>query len=523
MNNQVEEIKRRLDIVKIIGSYIKLKKAGANFKAPCPFHNEKDPSFIVSPSKQIWHCFGACDEGGDIFSFVMKMEGIDFPEALQLLADKAGVALKKQDPQTISKKQQLLELHERAVKYFVKCLSVYKPAQDYLKKRSLRKKTIKAWRLGYAPIKNKIKHRNLAMFRDRIMIPIFDFNGRVIGFTGRIMPDNPQADKIGKYINSPDSLIYKKSLVLFGLDKAKEYIRKTDKTILVEGNMDVICLHQYGFKNAVGSSGSALSQDQLQSLSRLSKNLILCFDMDEAGKKTTQRTIELARNLGMDIKIMTIPAKDPADLLGQAKGSKKFKKAINNAVPVMEYYFKQTFDSNFDVGNVKHKKQAGKFLLLEISKIFDKIEQAHWIQKLSNELQIDESYLWQALQDFEPGQDSDISSSSQLIAKKTNTRQEKLEKRLAGLCFLQKQKHPLCKKYKEQKKHLVLEIEQEQINDIKQEIKNCQQELKKIILNKKRQELTEQVKKLEKQGKYKELNKIVKKFALINKKLAQLK
>ena len=418
MSDTVDEIKNRLDIVEVISSYIKLQKAGRNWKANCPFHNEKTPSFVVSPDRQIWHCFG-CGLGGDIFTFVMKIEGVEFPDALRTLAQRAGVEIKKENPILKSKRKKLLDALEETAVFFETNLKESprgKIAKEYLLKRKLTEETIKEFRVGYAPdkwqdlenhlinrgySKNEIFEAGLTVkkenggtydrFRDRIIFPIQDLQGEVIGFGGRVMPGSPE-DK-AKYINSPETFIYNKSRVLYNLHRAKVEIRKRNFIILVEGYMDVIASWQMGTRNVVASSGTALTEGQIKILKRYSENLAFSFDTDTAGQIATKRTIDLALEQGLNIKVISIPkeiGKDPADCLAQ--NPKTWFEAIKNKKPIMEFYFDSAF-SGLDIDKVEDKKKAAATLLEKIKKIPNKIEQAHWINRLGQKIKIKEEIL----------------------------------------------------------------------------------------------------------------------------------
>jgi len=365
LTSPIDEIKNRLDIVEVVGSYIKLQRAGANFRALCPFHSEKTPSFFVSPARQIWHCFG-CGKGGSIFNFIMEIEGVEFGDALRILAQRAGVELKRQPPELRTQRQRLYEISEWATRFFEKQLegsSLGKEAKKYLLSRGINEESIKKWRIGYSPDtweglsnflvskgykKEELEQAGLAIksdqgsfydrFRGRIIFPIFDLNSQVVGFSGRIFKTTDPA----KYINTPNTLIYDKSRILYGLDKAKVEIRKKESCILVEGNTDVIITQQAGWENAVATSGTALTPFQLKILKRYSDNLLIAFDMDLAGETATKRGIDLAQTQGFNIKVVRLPeGKDPAETI--AMNPNQWEKAINSAVSILDFYFETAF------------------------------------------------------------------------------------------------------------------------------------------------------------------------------------
>ncbi len=404
-----EEIKSRLDVADVIRDYIQLQQAGANFKARCPFHREKTPSFMVSPEKQIWHCFG-CGKGGDIFSFVQEIEGISFVEALRLLAPKAGVTLTKQDPKISSQRNRLLDIVELSRKYYHKVLlesSVAESARNYLKERGLTEETIEEWQIGFSPdswddlikllqsrgykeneiflagmsIKKEGTNRFYNRFRGRIMFPINDVNCNTVAFTARVSPEKEKDEKQGKYINSPQTSIYDKSNILFGLDKAKMNIKKSDLTIVVEGQMDVITAHQNGFKDVVASSGTALTPFQINLAKRFSNNIALAFDMDEAGSTAADRGIREAMKAEMNIKVIELPeGKDPDDCIKSSP--ENWKEAVRGAKPMMQYYFDKVF-GELDVSNIEDINTAKNKLFPIISILENKIEQDYWISKFS--------------------------------------------------------------------------------------------------------------------------------------------
>lgn len=417
IGSPIEEIKNRLDIVEVVGQYLRLQRAGQNWRALCPFHSEKKPSFFVSPARQIWHCFG-CGAGGNIFDFVMKIEGIEFKDALRILADKAGVELKKPDPELDTARQRLYHICELATKFFehqLKETKIGNKVKEYLISRGLKPETITEWRIGYAPDNwtalsdflasqgyslEEIEAAGLTIkkedltddfspnyydrFRGRIMFPIFDIQDRVIGFGGRIFKKEDTA----KYINSPTTLLYDKSRVLYGLNKAKVDIRKEDKCIVVEGYMDAIMLFQAGYRNVVAASGTALTITQLRLLKRYTDNLYLAFDMDTAGNNATQRGIDLAQQEGFNIRVIVMPSgKDPAEII--AENPSNFDKAFKEARNIMEFYFESALSSH-DSSLPDGKKKIANTLLPRIAMIPNAIEKAYWRQKLADVLGVTE-------------------------------------------------------------------------------------------------------------------------------------
>ncbi|MFZ5559242.1 MAG: DNA primase [Patescibacteria group bacterium] len=419
----IDEIKNRLDIVEVVQDYVKLKKAGKDYKALCPFHKERNPSFFVSPSKQIWHCF-SCNFGGDMFSFVMKIEGVEFADALRTLARKAGVVLKREDPQLKSQRNTLYAICEEATEFFQKQLEKNKSVLDYLKNRGLRPTTIQEFKVGYAPESWDALYKHLTelgfkgvdvekagfivqkeqtqnfydRFRNRIMFPIFDLSGQVVGFSGRIF--GKEDEKKAKYVNTPDTLIYNKSKIIYGLDKAKMEIRKKNECIVVEGQMDLIMCHQAGSRNAIATSGSALTLDQLRVLKRYSDNLIFSFDADTGGEQATKRAISSAQQLEFNIKVALLPGppaggKDPAEII--KKDPKKWENILENSKPIMEFYFENAF-SKYPNLTVENKREIAKELLYPIKNISNVVEQAHWLQVLASKLKVEERKLVEALQ-----------------------------------------------------------------------------------------------------------------------------
>ena len=459
LSSPVEEIKNRLDIVEVVGSYIKLQKAGVNFRATCPFHSEKKPSFFVSPSRQIWHCFG-CGLGGDIFKFVMQIEGVEFGDALRLLAQKAGVELKKQDPKLKTERNRLYQICELACRFFEKQLeqsSTGREAKNYLLSRGIKPDSLKKWRLGYAPdawqglsdfllergySKEEIQKAGLGMtsergsffdrFRSRIVFPVFDLNSQVVGFGGRVF----NSDDPAKYVNTPATLLYDKSRILYGLDKAKVEIRKKESCILVEGYIDAIMCHQAGYENTVATSGTALTPFQLKVLKRYSDNLLTAFDMDVAGNSATKGGIDLAQAQGFNIKVILMPeGKDPADLISD--NPTDWQRRVQESKNIYQFYFETTF-ARFDSKSPQGKKDIAKIILPIIKRIPNKIEQYHWIQKLAKGLDTKEESIEEELKKVSPGfYDPPAAPSTNGAAggppAETKTRKEMLEERIASL------------------------------------------------------------------------------------------
>ena len=408
-NNNVEQIKNRLGIVDVVGSYLKLEKAGVNFKSRCPFHNEKTPSFFISPQRDSFYCFG-CGKKGDIFNFVQEFEGIDFIGSLKILADRAGVKIEKIDPKLIDEKERLFSLLEESTSFFESELSKNREALLYLKKRGFNDKTIKSFRVGFAPdawrdlleklrssgysekeineagmskISEGDKSKVYDRFRSRIMFPINDPSGRVIAFSGRIFPK--EDENSAKYINSPETRLFKKSNTLFAYDKAKLDIRRSDFAILVEGTTDTPMAHQAGYRNTVAPLGTALTKEQVEKLSRLTKNLVIAFDSDSAGFKASSRGARIALAYGMDLKVALIPdGKDPADLiLNDPEG---WKKAIRESKHIIEFYLEKlerTVSDKRKLG-LKIKEEVLPIVLM----VENKIDQAYFVKILAEKMDI---------------------------------------------------------------------------------------------------------------------------------------
>ncbi|MBI2454467.1 MAG: DNA primase [Parcubacteria group bacterium] len=420
MLSPAEEIKSRLDVVEVIQGYLKLNKAGAYWKGLCPFHNEKTPSFMVTPARQIWHCFG-CGEGGDIFSFVGKMEGLEFGDVLRLLAEKAGVKLKKQDPQLVSQRKNLYEICELAAKFFERQLlsKTGQMAAAYLKERGVAVESIKNFRLGWAPDSWQSLHNFLNAegyddgeidraglivkgetikeyhdrFRHRVMFPIADSQGQVVGFTGRVF-DKVKGKTVhadaGKYVNTPNTVLYDKSQVLYGLDKARSVIR-SEGCILVEGTLDVVMSHQAGVSHVVATCGTAFGSGHARIIKRYTDRLMLAFDADEAGDSALKKGIALALAAGFSVSAILIPKghKDTADVVKHDPGLWQ-KQAADN-VPYLAHLITRSLENYSNALEGKKKILAG--VLPFIKNISSPLEKDYWLEELSRKIAVSKDVL----------------------------------------------------------------------------------------------------------------------------------
>lgn len=416
MDSPVQKIKDVLSIEEVVSSYIQLEKTGENFKAKCPFHNEKTPSFFVSPSRNSYYCFG-CGAKGDIFSFVQNFEGLDFKGSLKVLADRAGISLSGFNLKEENNKEKIFKILEEATLFFVNNLQDNEDVVLYLKNRGLRDDTIKLFRIGFARdawrdlffyLKSKgFKEEDIYIsglakksekgmydvFRSRIIFPIFDSSGRVIAFSGRYFSKNNSGKDgvvLAKYLNSPETPVFNKSAVLYGLNFAKDSIRKNNFVILVEGQMDLILSHQIGFKNTVASSGTALSENILNDnfvsnlglVRRLTPNIILAFDGDEAGLKATSRAVKIGFVLEMDIKIPTLPEdKDPADFILE-HGKEGWSKLIKESKNIIEFFLDRIIELNKD--KLKIAKEIRNKILPYLAFVKSSVERSALLKLISD-------------------------------------------------------------------------------------------------------------------------------------------
>ncbi len=460
-SSSVEKIKEKLDVSDVIGSYLKLEKAGQNFKAKCPFHNEKTPSFFISPARGNYYCFG-CGAKGDIFTFVQEFEGTDFIGALKVLAERAGVSLDDAPRKDTSEIDRLFAVMEMASEFFQKNLTQSDDAKKYLTQRGLTLETIDSWKVGFVPnewrllysfLKDKgvtetemektglIKRKDATgegehgwydVFRGRIMFPIFDISGRVIAFSGRILvPD----DKAPKYLNSPETVLFKKSETLYGLHKAKTEIRKKDYTILVEGQLDLLMCHQAGFANAVASSGTAFTEAHLMKLQRLSNRLTLAFDSDKAGFAAANKSAVLALSLGMEVKIVDLPkGSDPAELI--LEDSEAWKEALRSGKHLIDFYLDNLLREKHDERTLA--KEIEKKVLPYIVMIQSSIEQAHFVSQITKKAGIRSESIWNDLRKIPKGVPATIEHENTVQTNDViRRRKDHIEGKLAGIVLWQ--------------------------------------------------------------------------------------
>ena len=415
MATPAEQVKEKLNIMDVVGGYVKLQKAGKNLRASCPFHKERTPSFYVSPERGTYYCFG-CGEKGDIFTFVERMEGLDFVGALRMLAERAGVKITQNaSPERREEKNRLFSALAEATVFFGEELTKRDDVTGYLRTRGLTDETMRAWNLGYAPpqwrtlaeylrekgfmytemvkaglsIETKAKDGTTTFydrFRGRVMFPMRDSAGRVIGFSGRFFERVEGSKEEGdpaKYVNSPETSLFKKSQVLYGLDRAKQHIRKADFSVLVEGQMDLLMSHQSGFPNTVALSGTALTEIHLKNLSYLSKRLVLALDSDAAGLRSTTKSALLALGLGFDLKVAAFPAGfDPAD---QAKKSvEEFRGIIRNSKSVVDFLLEELRRGAKD--ERAYRKAVETEVLPLIAAMGSAIDRAHFAERVGRAL-----------------------------------------------------------------------------------------------------------------------------------------
>jgi len=458
MSSPVEQIKEKLDIVSVVGSYIKLDRAGGNFRARCPFHNEKTPSFMVSPDRGSFHCFG-CNKGGDIFSFVEEIEGTDFAGALRVLADRAGVVLTRENPKERNERDRLFMLLSDATLFYRKELRKNTEAIQYLRKRGLLPATMDEFQIGFAPndwhaLENYLLSRGYTpiemektgmsirgekgtydRFRSRIMFPLCDSSGRVVGFTGRVF----NSDDPAKYVNSPETPLYNKSKILFGLSLAKTAIREAGSAILVEGQMDLIMAHQAGTKNSVAVSGTALTTFHLEMLKRFADKLLFSFDSDDAGLNAAKKSAIPALQMGFDVHAIELSGeKDPADLI--LESPEKWMEAIRSAKHIVEFFLSVLQKKSSD--KRAFRLSVEKNVLPLAASIESKIDQAHFIDVISAFLDISREAVAEEMRKNIFRRD-DLASSREETEevsspkRASSSRKEAIEKKIQGIILWQ--------------------------------------------------------------------------------------
>ncbi|HMO78643.1 MAG TPA: DNA primase [Candidatus Paceibacterota bacterium] len=557
-HNDVQKIKERLGIKELVETYIKLEKSGKNYKGRCPFHNEKTPSFFISPDRDGYYCFG-CGEKGDIFTFVQKMEGIDFYDSLKLLADKTGIKLSKNSENPDQTNKQIKEILRVSTDFYQNNLKNNSEALSYLKKRGLSEKTIKQWKIGYAlndwksllvflkqnkfsedlifksgMIKIAPSKDKYDTFRSRIMFPIFNSIGETVAFSGRIFGQDDK--KNAKYLNSPEGPLFKKSEILYGFNWAKQYIRKYDFAILVEGQMDTIMCHQANYCNAIASSGTALSEEQLKMIYRISSNLIIAFDSDSAGFKASQRAWQMALSIGFDVKIAPISGgKDPADVIKD--NVDEWKKIIKNSKHIVEVLIEKIKTSENDKRQVA--KKISTQIIPYISEISNNIEQSNFIQMVSDQFDIKEEIIYEEIKRYK----TNSVNKTENIEIKIKKDSLNIEKRIFGILMWQqnskqkiidvddlqiKIKNILNDQYDLIVKTVQPDIES-MILSLEENIldkKNINQEMKELLinleikyLNRYREKLLAELRQAEKSGDEKISNEILKKIDEVSKKM----
>lgn len=519
MSREVEQIKDRLDIVSVIGGYLELHKAGANYKANCPFHHEKTPSFFVSPGRNTYYCFG-CGAKGDIFTFTQEMEGLDFRGALEFLAPKAGVELKKVSPKMREENDRALLALEVATNYFIEQLRKHPDPLQYLLKRGLTIETIEKFKLGFAPagwrnLREYLKSDGFSdtemlkagliktgekgnepydVFRERIIFPLTESSGRVVGFSGRSLDEeiNPP-----KYLNSPDSAHFSKSELLYGLDKAKNEIRQKNFSVLVEGQMDLLMSHQGGVINTVAASGTAVTPRHIERLQKISPRILIALDADGAGVKSAIRTATIALEKGLEVKIASMRGgKDPADLI--LKNIEEYKDVLRSALPFVEFVLGMIMKESRDERTIA--KRIEKEIVPLLALIQSAVERAHTIKAVSAKVKIPERAIEEDVVRYKRSKGK---GSTYITGETKNSSQaevyNQIERHAVGLLFAEEagtvfpkkigeefgflndvEKGAIISRYKPEQENLIFEVENYYGNDLSIETSRL---LEEVILN----------------------------------------
>ncbi|MGH7204061.1 MAG: DNA primase [Candidatus Levyibacteriota bacterium] len=451
--DEVSQIREKIDIVALISESVPLKKAGRNFKAPCPFHNEKSPSFVVSPERQIWHCFG-CGKGGDVYTFLMEYERLEFPEALRLLAKRTGVELTshERNPGLATQKERLYQVNSLTKEYYHYVLTKHPAGQralEYLKNRGVSQKVIETFMLGFSPKGNALSHylmnkkkytredlvaagvvfekgRDVVdFFRGRLMFPLIDHRDNVVGFAGRILESD---DSTSKYINTRETLIYHKGEHFYGLNVTKDAVRRSEQAIIVEGEFDVISCFENGVANVVAVKGTALTESQVNLLGRFAQKITFCFDGDKAGQEAIKRSLSVVEKKGLTPTVIEIPGgKDPDEVLQKEPGL--FKKAVKEDIGIYDYLFDKTVAS-VDLESVSGKKQLADQLLPVIATIKNEIIKEHYIKKVSTVLDTSYESIVRELGKLQQPRQQQVKAEQQ---KQKRSKEELLEEYLLAL------------------------------------------------------------------------------------------
>ncbi|HET9402708.1 MAG TPA: DNA primase [Candidatus Acidoferrales bacterium] len=452
-----ERVKQQADIVRVVGEYVRLKKTGKDFSGLCPFHQEKTPSFTVSPIKQIFYCFG-CGKGGDIFNFVMEMERCDFPDALRVVAEKCGISIPKPKASSPAERTQssmratLVEMHREAQTFFVKQLqgtAEGKLARAYLEDRGLDKATMERFGIGYAPsggdvllrqLKGKYAEKLLAesglisrseeggrmfdRFRRRITFPIANESGKIVAFGCRALGEDQP-----KYLNSPETPIYSKSNVLYHLDRAKEALRRSDFAVLVEGYMDAIAVARAGISNVVASCGTSLAEPQIKLLGRFTKRVIVNYDPDTAGQAATERSIAILLEQDFEVRVLALPGKADPDKFIREQGAEAYMKLLKESPPYVDYLIARA--RQMDLSSAEGKLRAVNFLLPYVQKIPNRILRSEWATRIAQQLRLEEPVLRAALSKAAAERRSEVKTQPELVGRPAKPVERRLIRMLA--------------------------------------------------------------------------------------------
>jgi len=461
-----ERVKQQADIVRVVGEYVRLKKAGKDFSGLCPFHQEKTPSFTVSPIKQIFYCFG-CGKGGDVYNFVMEMEKCEFPEAMKIVAEKCGISIPHPKERSSAERKEnqqratLVEIHREAQTFFGKQLEGTpegKAARAYLEDRGLDKDAISRFGIGYAPsggdlllrhLKSKYPEKFLVesglisrdqggklfdRFRRRITFPISNESGKVVAFGCRALGDDQP-----KYLNSPESPIYSKSNVLYHLDRAKEGIRRKDFAILVEGYMDAIAVARAGISNVVASCGTSLAEQQIKLLGRFTRRVVVNYDPDTAGQSATERSLSLLLEQDFEVRVLALPPVDnkkaDPDLFIRERGAEAYEKLLNQAPSFVDYLIART--QKMDLSTAEGKRRAVNFLLPYVQKIPNRILRSEWATRIAQQLRLEEPVLRAALSKAAAERRSELKLQPELVGRVAKPVERRLIRMLAEAGFRQ--------------------------------------------------------------------------------------